>query len=73
VGAFTNPGIAQQWAQKWKARGYDVSLRPVARPKTGVIYRLYLGNFTTEEQADNLVNRLKSKEGVSAFRLVVQN
>ena len=52
VGAFTHPAIAQQWAEKWKLRGYDVSLKPVARPKSGVIYRLYLGNFSSEKKAD---------------------
>jgi len=72
VGAFSHPGIAQQWATRWKARGYDASLRPVARP-TGVIYRLYLGNFSSESQADELVRHLKSKEGISALRLVVRN
>ncbi|MFH1115659.1 MAG: SPOR domain-containing protein [Pseudomonadota bacterium] len=73
VGAFTDPGIAKQWALKWKARGYMVSLKPVARPRTGVIYRLYLGSFSSETQADELVKRLKSKEGISALRLVVRN
>ncbi len=73
VGAFTNPGIAKQWALKWKERGYMVSLRPVARPRTGVIYRLYLGSFSSENQADELVKRLKVKEGISALRLVVRN
>jgi len=73
VGAFTNPGIAKQWALKWKARGYMVSLKPVARPRTGVIYRLYLGSFSSENQADELVKRLKSREGISALRLVVRN
>jgi len=73
VGAFSHPGIAQQWAQKWKARGFDVTLKPVARPRTGVIYRLYLGNFPSEKKADELVERLKTKEGISAFSLLVQN
>lgn len=72
VGAFSHPEIAQQWAMRWKARGYDVSLKPVARP-SGVIYRLYLGNFSSESQADELVRHLKSKEGISALRLVVRN
>ncbi|MDQ7783421.1 MAG: SPOR domain-containing protein [Desulfomonilaceae bacterium] len=73
VGAFTNPGIAKQWALKWKARGYMVTLKPVARPRTGVIYRLYLGSFSSENEADELVNRLKSREGISALRLLVRN
>ncbi|MBM3300349.1 MAG: SPOR domain-containing protein, partial [Deltaproteobacteria bacterium] len=73
VGAFTNPGIAQQWAQEWKARGYNVSLKPVARPRTGVIYRLYLGEFSSEKKADELVKRLRQNEGISAIRLVVRN
>jgi len=72
VGAFSRPGIAQQWAERWKARGYKVSLKPVARP-SGVIFRLYLGNFASESQADELVRHLKSKEGISAFRLLVSN
>jgi cell division septation protein DedD len=73
VGAFTHPGIAQEWAAKWKTRGYDVVLKPVARPKTGVIYRLYLGSFASEKTAEDLVKHLKSKEGISAFTLVLRN
>lgn len=72
VGAFTHPGIAQEWAMKWKARGYEVSLKPVARPRTGVIYRLYLGRFASEKEAEELAKRLKSKEGISAFWLAVR-
>jgi len=73
VGAFAHPGIAQEWAAKWRARGYDVVLKPVARPKTGVIYRLYLGSFESEKTAEDLVRHLKSKEGISAFTLVLRN
>jgi hypothetical protein len=73
VGTFSNPGIAKQWALKWQARGYKVALKPVARPKTGVTYRLYLGKFSSEKRADKLVKRLKSKEGISALRLAIRN
>lgn len=73
VGAFTQPGIAQEWAAKWKAKGYDVALKPVARPKTGIIYRLYLGSFSSEKSAEELVRHLKAKEGISAFTLVLRN
>ncbi len=73
VGAFTQPGIAQEWAAKWKARGYQVALKPVARPKTGIIYRLYLGSFSNEKSAEELVRHLKVKEGISAFTLVLRN
>jgi cell division septation protein DedD len=73
VGAFTNPGIAQQWAVRWKSRGYEVLLKPVARPKTGILYRLYLGKFSSQQEADALVERLKVREGISAFRLLVRN
>jgi cell division septation protein DedD len=73
VGAFTHPSIAQQWALTWKSRGYDVMLKPVARPSTGVTYRLYLGKFESQKEADALVKKLKAKEGISAFRLLVRN
>jgi cell division septation protein DedD len=73
VGAFSQPAIAQQWAAKWKLRGYDVSLKPVARPNTGVIYRLYLGNFSSEKKAEELVKHLKVNEGISALPLALHN
>lgn len=73
VGAFAHPSIAQEWAVKWKSRGYEVFMKPVARPNTGIIYRLYLGNFPSEKQADELVKHLKAKEGISALRLTVRN
>jgi cell division septation protein DedD len=73
VGAFTHPRIAQQWAINWKSRGYDVMLKPVARPNAGVTYRLYLGKFESQKEADALVKRLKAKEGISAFRLLVRD
>jgi cell division septation protein DedD len=74
VGAFSHPSIAQEWATKWKSRGYDVlPLKPVARPNIGIIYRLYLGNFSSEKEADELVKHLKTKEGISAIRLTLRN
>jgi cell division septation protein DedD len=73
VGAFTHPRIAQQWALNWKSRGYDVLLKPVARPGTGVTYRLYLGRFESQKDADALVKRLKAKEGISALTLLVRD
>jgi|GEM_PF-502766 len=72
VGAFSHPGVAKQWAEKWRARGYDVILKPVARPRSGIIYRLYLGSFPTAKKADELVGRLKAKEGVTAFAVALR-
>lgn len=69
VGAFSHPRIAQEWASKWKAKGYKVTLKPVARPSSGIIYRLYLGDFESEKKADEFVKQLKAKEGISAMRL----
>jgi hypothetical protein len=68
VGSFSRPSIAQEWAERWKAKGYNVNLKPSAA-KTGVSYRLYLGAFESEQQADELVKRLKAKEGITAMRL----
>ncbi len=72
VGAFTNPQIAQQQERSWKSRGYEAVLRPAAMPKSGVIYRLSLGNFQTEKEADDLVKDLKAK-GITSFKLPVTN
>jgi cell division septation protein DedD len=74
VGAFEQPAIANEWAQKWKARGYEVTLKMTPRPKTATIYyQLQLGKFKSEQQADELVKHLKTKEGITAMRLVVRD
>lgn len=73
VGAFSNPSLAQQWAKQWEDRGFRVMIKPVARPRTGVLYRLFLGEFHSKEDADLLVKRLKDNEGITALRLLVRN
>ncbi len=73
VGAFSNPSLAQQWAKQWEDRGFKVTIKPVARPRTGVLYRLFLGEFNNKEDADSLVKRLKDNEGITALRLLVRN
>ena len=70
VGAFTKPQMAQHEARAWKSRGYDAVLRPVAMPKSGVIYRLYLGSFNSAKEADDLVKELKTK-GFTSFKLPI--
>jgi cell division septation protein DedD len=74
VGAFEQPAIANEWAQKWKARGYAVTLKMTPRPKTAAIYyQLQLGKFKSEQEADELVKHLKAREGITAMRLVVRD
>ena len=72
VGAFTSPQMAEEQALHWKSLGYKTLLRPAAMPKAGIVYRLYLGSFQSEREADNLVRDLKAK-GVSSFSAVVSN
>ncbi len=72
VGAFTSPQMAEEQALHWKSLGYKTLLRPAAMPKAGIVYRLYLGSFQSEREAENLVRDLKAK-GVSSFSAVVSN
>ncbi len=73
VGVFSYPKIAQEWAEKWRSKGYPVVLRPVARPNAGIQYRLSVGEFNSEQKADEFARRLKTKEGVSGLTLVIKN
>jgi cell division septation protein DedD len=72
VGAFTSPQMAEEQALHWKSLGYKTLLRPAAMPKAGIVYRLFLGSFQSEREAENLVRDLKAK-GVSSFSAVVSN
>jgi len=72
VGVFSHPRIAKEWAEKWKSKGYPATLRPIARPSSGVQYRLFLGEFNSEKNADEFAKQLKAKEGVTGMTLVVK-
>lgn len=73
VGVFSHPRIAQEWAEKWRSRGYPVALRPIARPNSGVQYRLFLGEFNSEKKAEEFVKQLKVKEGVTGLTLLIKD
>ncbi|MFH0959834.1 MAG: SPOR domain-containing protein [Pseudomonadota bacterium] len=73
VGVFSHPRIAQEWAEKWKSKGYPATLRPIARPSSGVQYRLFLGEFNSEQNADEFAKQLKAKEGVTGMTLVIKD
>lgn len=73
VGVFSYPKVAQEWAEKWRSKGYPVALRPVARPNAGIQYRLFVGEFNSEQKADEFARQLKAKEGVSGLTLVIKN
>lgn len=73
IGVFSYPRVAQEWAQKWRSKGYPVALRPIARPKAGIQYRLFVGEFNSEKKADEFAKQLKAKEGVSGLTLVIKN
>jgi cell division septation protein DedD len=67
VGAYTEPNVASQWAERWRRKGYKATLRPVARADGSILYRLQLGGFESAQAANELVQRL-SKEGVTSMR-----
>ncbi|MGC8660468.1 MAG: SPOR domain-containing protein, partial [Desulfomonilaceae bacterium] len=73
VGVFSYPRIAQQWAEKWQSKGYPVVLRPIAKPKVGIQYRLLVGEFDSEKKADEFAKQLKGKEGITGLPLVIKN
>lgn len=73
VGVFSHPRVAQEWANKWRSRGYPVALRPMARPNSGVQYRLFLGEFNSEKKADEFAKQFKAKEGVSGLTLSIKD
>lgn len=73
VGVFSHPRIAKEWAEKWKSKGYQANLRPIARPSSGVQYRLFLGEFNSEKDAEEFAMRLKAKEGVTGMTLAVKD
>jgi len=72
VGVFSYPRVAQEWAEKWRSRGYPVVLRPIAGRNAGIQYRLFVGEFNSEKKADEFAKQLKAKEGITGLTLVIK-
>ena len=73
IGEFAKPAEAEKNARMWMAKGYQVSLKPVVESDNGVVYRLCLGKFSSEKQAMEVANRIKSRDGIDAVAVSLSN
>ena len=71
VGAFTSRSRASSFAEKFIKQGYPtLILEPLLEDKTQ-IYRVRIGGFKTEEEANKIKNKLEAQEK-SQFIIIKQ-
>lgn len=65
VGSFGSPVEAKTLQSKLARAGYAVSVRAVKIPEKGEWYRVYLGRYSSQSQAESIGKKLQSTYGIT--------
>ncbi|MBU0673972.1 MAG: SPOR domain-containing protein [Proteobacteria bacterium] len=66
IGAYKKAGLAGKEVEKWQAKGYDAYLRPPEGADDSFT-RVFIGKFSTMDEAKQYTTMLKEKEGLKPF------
>ena len=69
IAAFKNKAMAKKAAKELKNKGYDAAISARDLSEKGTWYRVWVGNFVTEEQSEGLLRKLKEKYANSFVRI----
>jgi len=69
IAAFKDKAMAKKVAKELKNKGYDTTISVRDLSEKGTWYRVWVGNFVTEEQSEGLLRKLKEKYADSFVRL----
>ena len=69
IAAFKDKAMAKKAAKELKNKGYDAAISASNLSEKGTWYRVWVGNFVTEEQSEGLLRKLKEKYADSFVRL----
>ena len=67
VGAFKNAADAEAVKTKLEKNGYKTSMAISESKKEGSLYKVWVGRFTTRNEADALSVKIRRTEGFQAF------
>ncbi|MCK5013430.1 MAG: SPOR domain-containing protein, partial [Candidatus Omnitrophica bacterium] len=69
IAAFNDKAMAKKLENELKNKGYDTTISARDLSEKGTWYRVWVGNFVTEEQSEGLLRKLKEKYADSFVRL----
>ena len=69
IAAFKDKAMAKKVAKELENKGYDTTISARDLSEKGTWYRVWVGNFVTEEQSEGLLRKLKEKYADSFVRL----
>ena len=69
IAAFKDKTMAKKTAKELKNKGYDTAVSAKDLSEKGTWYRVWVGNFVTEEQSEGLLLELKNEYADSFVRL----
>ena len=69
IAAFKDKALAKKVTKELKNKGYDTTISAKDLSEKGTWYRVWVGNFITEEQSEGLLRKLKKEYTDSFVRL----
>jgi len=69
VASFQDKARAEIVASSLKQKGYQPAISPKGLPEKGTWYRVFVGDFDTEEEAKTLLDKLKEDHKDSFIKL----
>lgn len=67
IASYRTMAQAEKEAARWKKKGYIVRIKAADLGKKGVWYRVYLGRYSSLEEAKKASVALASKEGIRSY------
>ena len=67
VGAFRDPGKAEDRVAQLKKKGYDAYMVPPVGDGKSALHKVRVGHFAKREDADALSRKIRKGEGIQAF------
>jgi len=70
IASYKDPARAEKEARRWQAKGFKTRVKRVNLGAKGIWYRLYIGAYSTVDEAKKAAARLAAREGLTSVYVV---
>lgn len=67
VGSYPNPEEANAVLGRWKKKGYSAFVQTGEIPEKGTWYRVRIGRYSTKQEAQDFLEKLKKREKIAGI------
>lgn len=67
IASYRDPSRAEKEARRWQSKGYKTRIKKVNLGAKGIWYRLYIGSYSSVEEAKKAAAKLAAREGITSY------